>query len=151
VQITFDLPHVFCPGSSPVVNSHVLRALLDTLISVNMNFLRINPRFPRIYSPDFNGLHYVNTEVWDCIPALYQRGYGDCKSLSSALIAERRVLDRKQAEPVFRFVHRPDGGIDYHILVWNGGNKWEDPSVALGMPSSDANYYAQNGVTDLSF
>lgn len=85
---------------------------------------------------------YARTQVWEPIPALYKRGYGDCKSLTAALIAQYRLAGKK-ARPVFRFVPRPDGGTDYHILVQTERG-FEDPSKVLGMGKNEvAKFYGK--------
>lgn len=131
MQITFDLPHVFFPGSSSEENAYALRALLDCLITLNRAYLR-NHAVPALYR---SGVVYGRTKVWDTIPALYQRGYGDCKSLSAALIAEYREQGI-ECQPVFRWVQRANGVKDFHILVQRG-NVFEDPSKQLGMGKNE--------------
>lgn len=127
---TFHLPHVFGFDSSTVENAKILRASLDFLIYVNQAFLKHNTVAPLYQS----GVRYDRTMVWDSIPALYNKGFGDCKSLTAALIAEYRA-GGVEAVPNFRFVPRPDRGnvADYHILVQTLEG-YEDPSKVLGMP-----------------
>jgi hypothetical protein len=133
MQITFDLPHVFFPGSHSEDNAYALRALLDCLITLNRAYLRNHAATVKpLYQ---SGVVYGRTQVWDTIPALYQRGYGDCKSLSAALIAEYREQG-KQCSPVFRWVERSNGVKDFHILV-QCGDTFEDPSKVLGMGANE--------------
>lgn len=127
MQITFSLPHVFNAGSTPVDNAYALRALLDCLIDLNRAYL-LNHSAPSLYR---SGVVYARTTVWDTIPALYQRGYGDCKSLSAALIAQYRHVGIP-CNPTFRFVKNMHGGSDFHILVQTKSG-FEDPSKVLGM------------------
>ena len=130
--VTFELPHVFHADSTPAENAQALRILLHALVAINEDYLSKYPRTPRLYDA---GIVYDRTEVWDSIPALYRRRYGDCKSLACALVAERHAGGRK-AEPVFRWIaSRPDRSkfdILYHILVL-GEEGWEDPSKVCGM------------------
>jgi hypothetical protein len=134
MQITFDMPHVFSSRSNSEENAYALRALLDCLIALNMAFLRTHRVLPLYQS----GVRYDRTTVWDTIPALYARRYGDCKSLSAALIAEYRTHGMK-ASPVFRFNPRNDGSgaLDFHILVQLGDGSFEDPSKRLGMGQNE--------------
>lgn len=136
MQITFDLPHVFQQDSPPVENAEALRASLDYLIALNRAYLRTHPDTPTLYR---SGVRYGRTQVWDSIPALYMRRYGDCKSLACALIAERRAQGLK-ASPVFRFIPKANGGPDFHILVQTP-NGFEDPSKVLGMGQNENAYF----------
>lgn len=138
MQITFDLPHVFYPGSSSREDAEVLRAMLDMLVRVNLSYLRRHPATPPLYRA---GVTYGRTEVWDSIPALYARRYGDCKSLSAARIAELTIKG-VQCQPNFRFAPRPNGAKDFHILV-QSYTGFEDPSRKLGMGKNELAYFAR--------
>jgi len=131
---SFNFPHVFTPTSSRADNAMVIRACLDFLIHVNEDFLSRRPPMRGLFD---SGVHYERTTIWDSIPALYKRGYGDCKSLSAALIAQYRHVNRP-ALPSFRYTPRPGAGTqaDYHILVQTEEG-FEDPSKILGMPHGD--------------
>lgn len=126
----------FMPGSTEDANAHALRALLDCLIDLNTNYLRFSGKkvIPTLYH---SGVYYERTQIWDTIPGLYKLGYGDCKSLTAALIAQYRSQGI-QAEPVFRFIRRPDGSgaLDFHILVQTEDG-FEDPSKVLGMGKNE--------------
>ena len=128
MQITFNLPHVFHPGSSPDENAAVLKALMECLISVNVAYLKRHPSTPALYR---SGTRYFRTLWWEPIPALFASKAGDCKSLTAALIAEYRLAGIP-AKPVFRWVRNPNGSTDYHILV-ETARGFEDPSKVLGM------------------
>src|ERR1700733_3808372 len=95
-RVTYNLPHVFYPGSSPTANAQALEKLLETLTEANVEYLRRNPTV-RLYN---SGVYYDRTTEWDSIPALYTRRYGDCKSLTCALVAEYR-LQGLRAKAVF--------------------------------------------------
>jgi len=143
MQITFELPHVFSPSASAEENAYALRALLDCLINLNVAYLRSMVRkgvaVPPLYQ---SGVVYGRTTVWDTLPALYLRRYGDCKSLSAALIAQYRMRGIK-ADPVFRFNPRKDGSkaLDFHILVQLGNGTYEDPSKRLGMGTNELAWF----------
>lgn len=73
------------------------------------------------------------------IPALYQRGKGDCNELAPVRIAElwRAGVN---ASPWLTKLPNERGGLTYHALVrWPDGSS-EDPSLILGMggPKRDA-------------
>lgn len=134
MDVCFSFEHVFNDQSTDVENSFVLKALLDCLIQINLAYLKRN-RVSRLYSA---GVRYNRTHKWYPIPELYQRGNGDCKSLTAALVAEYAVQGI-QSKPVFRFYRDKDGSNKFHILVMvpgqNGYEKklFEDPSKRLGM------------------
>lgn len=140
-KFTFNLPGFFNTLSSQTDDDKALRILLDALIDINATFLEFHPNTPPLYprnaQPVFIGgpVFYARTQIWDPIPALYRRGYGDCKSLSAALIADLR---RKglEVEPVYRWVRAENpakkGETNYHILVQHARG-FEDPSKILGM------------------
>lgn len=144
MEITFNLPHVFNPKASSVDNAYALRALLDCLIQINTAFLQSHS-VRGLYE---SGVRYGRTKIWESIPALYQRGYGDCKSLSCAKIAELRLAG-VACEPVFRWV-KPDGPAvpgptDFHILVQTR-SKYLDPSKRLGMGKNEnARFHVTDG------
>jgi hypothetical protein len=127
MKIAIDLSHVFNSTSNDVDNAYILKTMLDALIRINLVYIRRYHPKPLYES----GVVYGRTVVWDPIPALYRRGYGDCKSLSCALIAEY-LTQGIAAKPVFRFRNRQDGGKDFHILVLTDKGH-EDPSAKLGM------------------
>lgn len=127
MQIALNLPHVFTADASPVENAKCLRALMTCLVHINMSYLQHHSVLPLYRS----GVVYGRTTLWEPIPAVIQRGYGDCKSLAAWLVAERRAR-YYCAKPVFRWIMRPDRGTDFHILVQTDAG-FEDPSKVLGM------------------
>jgi hypothetical protein len=128
MRIPFDVGFVFHPGASDEENAVVLRILLEALIACNMVLLE-RRRVPKLYD---SGVIYGRTDVWDSIPDLYKRTYGDCKSLTAARVAELRTAG-KPAQPVFRFAQNPQTGRrEFHILV-QGRKGFEDPSRKMGM------------------
>jgi hypothetical protein len=152
VDIVYSLPHLFHPGISPRENAEGLRVLLDCLVALNCWYLRHHPARP-LYAA---GVVYARTDDWETIPALYADGYhgtdkpgsnhparrgvfGDCKSLTAALIAEYRMRG-VNAEPVFRFAPMGNGEQMFHILV-RTPQGWEDPSARLGMGRDELAYF----------
>jgi hypothetical protein len=128
VQIVINLENVYKPGASQVENAQTLQNLLEFMVRENMNYLRRHPETPSLYR---SGVVYGRTTWWEPIPAMRARGFGDCKSLTSALCAEYR-LHGIWCRPVHRYNPRGDGNTDYHILL-ETENGWEDPSANLGM------------------
>ena len=131
MEIAFNLPHVFGADSNSRDDAYALRTLLDCLVEINLAYLRHYP-VPSLYR---SGVVYGRTVLWEPIPALYHRKYGDCKSLSAALVAQY-LMAGVNCRPVFRWAQRNDGGKDFHILV-QVGNTFEDPSRKLGMGSDE--------------
>lgn len=129
--VAFGIDDAFRVRASKSKNAIALGALLDCLIDLDLVYLSAYPSTPGLYN---SGVVYrlMPTEApWDTIPTLYTRGYGDCKSLVAARIAELRRAGRV-ARPVFR--HIKDGwGTMYHILILHSNGHWECPSRALGM------------------
>lgn len=136
MDITFNILHAFSPASTPDEDAHALRSLLDCMVQLNLGYLRRHPT-KALYR---SGVFYKRTTIWEPIPALYARGFGDCKSLSAALIAEY-MLKGIACAPVFRWVRQPDGRKDFHILVMLPDGNWEDPSKTLGMNQSELAYF----------
>jgi hypothetical protein len=151
-EVTFDLPEVFFPGSSRVKNSYALHALMHCLIALNLDFLKNRQSvitIPPLYDA---GIVYDRTLVWDTIPALYSRKdvpgkrtgarrYGDCKSLTAALVAQYRMAGL-WCVPVFRFL--PGETTLYHILA-ETDQGYEDPSKVLGMLKNENSYFQATG------
>lgn len=130
-HVEFDLPHVFHSKSNPSDNAVVLQTLLHCLTHLNCLYLRMHEALPLYQS----GVFYDRTMVWDTIPALYKRGYGDCKSLTCALLAEYSC-QHVWAHPVFRWIVDSKGQTNYHILVQTARG-YEDPSKILGMGNNE--------------
>ena len=95
-----------------------------------MGFLRKHPEVPSLYA---SGVLYERTKNWMTIGTMLRTGYGDCKSLAAALIAERMVHEGIRCRPVFRDIVRKDGMRDFHILVKTDAGVYEDPSKVCGM------------------
>jgi hypothetical protein len=162
MDIVFNVSQAFYPGSSELDDACALRALLDSMIALNLAYLRYHSA-PPLYE---SGVIYGRTTIWEPTAALYlpnkhsrnDRGRiwwdpigesggkkrGDCKSLACARIAELRAKG-KRATPVFRFNPRRDGSgfKDFHILVLNPemANGFEDPSRKLGMGADESKWF----------
>lgn len=135
MQIVYNLPHVFYAGSNRADNAAVLRAMLDMLIRVNISYLQSMNKRGHAVAPLYgSGVVYARTVWWEPIPALYERGYGDCKSLTCAKVAEDFMQGLK-TRAVFRFNPKPKS-TDYHILQQVTGG-YHDPSKVLGMGADE--------------
>lgn len=142
MEITLSLPHVFHLAANRADNAAALKILLESLVRLNLAYLKSMKRqghaVPTLYS---SGVVYARTVWWETIPALYKRGFGDCKSLTCALVAEY-LMRGIEAQPVFRFNPLPTS-TDYHILVHVPGQTppYQDPSKVLGMGKDEAAYF----------
>lgn len=131
----FSVDRAFRRPSSAVENAKALEALMNTLVCLDAVYIQNRPRLPSLYE---SGVFYHRTEVWDTLPSLYARGWGDCKSLAALRVVELR-RQGVWCRPVFRFDMIPGvpfvrtGSVMYHILVMFADGRWEDPSKVLGM------------------
>jgi hypothetical protein len=141
-HVQYGLPSVFHRGSNPLENDRALRILLDTLESLDLVQRKIQPSLSFLYQ---SGVTYARTEIWDTTSALYERGFGDCKSLSTSLCAERAAQGQK-CKTVFRFMPHQTGDIavTYHILILSAQG-WECPSKVLGMGADENSYFKLTG------
>ena len=152
MEVVFNIPHLFHPGVPPSENAEGLRVLLDTLIALDMYFLRNHAARP-LYA---SGVVYARTDDWETIPALYADSYhgtdkpmsnhpvrygkfGDCKSLTAAFVAENR-LRGNPCFPEFRFSAMGGGENLFHILV-RTPRGFEDPSARLGMGKDELRWF----------
>ena len=138
--VTFPLPHAFVPGASAVESAKVLKALMQTLITIDEAYLQHHDA-PKLYS---SRIVYGRTNEWEAIPAVLERGHADCKSLAAWRIAELRK-EGKRADMVFRWRERPNGVRDYHILVVTPTG-YEDPSKVLGMGKDEWSHMNGGGL-----
>ena len=114
--------------------------MLGALVAMDVDYLRANPRTPRLYS---SGVVYepepADQEDWKTIDTVLRDGHGDCEDLAAWLAAERIVKDAIPARCAFRYRPVQVGGgrvVDlYHILTQHPAGSIEDPSRVLGMTS----------------
>lgn len=128
--VVFTIDRAFKPHGSDKANAAALETLLTCLTALDCIWLKYHPGHVPLYE---TGVYYARTLVWDTIPALYRRGFGDCKSLTACRIAELR-MQHIWATPTFRHQADPRSTM-FHILVMFANGTWEDPSKALGMLS----------------
>ena len=147
-MITIDASNFFQPKASRVEKALALRSFLDNLISLNQVYLHYHPGTPGLYQ---TGVFYKRDPIWRPIPSLYENGFGDCKSLACALVAEYR-LRGIAAEPTFRFLPPFFEGTKFeytlfHILVQTPSG-YEDPSKELGMLAQEYKPFYSNEASD---
>jgi hypothetical protein len=136
VHITFNIPWAFEGDTSRLVNARALKALLDCQVALNLAYLADHAA-PPLYKA---GVVYGRTQLWEPIPAVLARGFGDCKSLAPWLVAEYRKKGIN-ADTVFRWIKNNRGGTDFHILVVLPDGTNEDPSKVLGMGKDENRRY----------
>ena len=126
--VVFRIDRAFSPRASKETNARALEVLLAALCALDRIWLASGRGALPLYSTP---VYYARTMVWDTIPALYARGYGDCKSLSACRVAELREAGT-WCRPVFRFQGTPRSTL-FHILIMFEDGSWECPSALLGM------------------
>ena len=141
-HVKYGLPSVFHRGSNLLENDQALRVLLDTLTALDAIQRRLRPSLPFLYN---SGVYYARTEIWDTTSALYERGFGDCKSLSTSRCAELEAYNQR-CKSAFRFMPHAKGDIalTYHILLLSDLG-WECPSKVLGMGQDENSYFKLTG------
>lgn len=73
-------------------------------------------------------------EEFACIPAVIERGWGDCDDLAPWRCAELRFHERERAKIKIDWrTHPVTRQKVYHVLVRRGDGSVEDPSAKLGM------------------
>lgn len=134
-------------------SERVLAALLAALLVADVEYLRLNPRTPRIYTPGL--MRYerellpneiaakfpqcatpckapVHPEHWKGIAACLRDREGDCEDLACWRASELIVRDRIAARPDFSF-KKVGTLMVYHIFVRLPDGTIDDPSRRLGM------------------
>lgn len=113
----------------------------EFLFRCNIDYLlTYGASVPRFYEA---GLHYRSPEdacgsdIWQDIPTLLGRSFGDCKDLACFRAAELVVKDQVDAKPFVKRRFYPDGFALYHVVVQLPNGGFEDPSLALGMNPDD--------------
>ncbi len=123
---------------------YAIKANLDTLVKVDQLYLQRHCVKPLYRS----GVRYKNEpnnivklggvakaqnriEEFAAIPAVIERGWGDCDDLAPWRVAELREAGEKAK---IRITWAPTSrGTLYHIVVRREDNSIEDPSLLLGM------------------
>jgi len=130
--IVFTVVNAFDKRSLATKNAIALEALMKCLTDLDSLYLELRASkgvsTPLLYDTP---VYYERTIVWDTTPALYRRGFGDCKSLAACRVAELRRMGIP-CRVVFRF----DSNVQmtmFHILVMHEDGTFEDPSKVKGM------------------
>lgn len=130
--IVFTVVDAFDKRSLATKNAIALSALMRCLTDLDSLYLELRAakgdHVPFLYDTP---VYYERTIVWDTIPALYARGFGDCKSLAACRVAELRRIGIP-CQVVFRFDANANMTM-FHILVMHEDGTFEDPSKVKGM------------------
>jgi hypothetical protein len=108
----------------------ILRILLDTLVRINLKYLKQHPNTPSLYSSGVRYQREDGTEDWLDIGEVLKLGHGDCEDLACYRVAEL-IKSGINARPELVWQNKGKFYL-YHIKVFYNG-KLEDPSRQLGM------------------
>lgn len=116
----------------PRADPRMIAACLAALQTLNTLWLQCNPRTPALVE---SGVRYRRETPWEreeflSIPAVLDRGYGDCDDLACWRAAELRA---HRVDPYARVELVPISPRVLHVLVRRSDGTLEDPSRALGM------------------
>lgn len=127
---------------SPEARERILVAMVEVLISANLEFLALYPRTLPLYDSTMQkGVVYVfNFDRWQDIASCLDRMQGDCKDLAAWRIAElRRGGVLATVHVLSRLRQTPAGpAVVYHVQVMLPTGEVEDPSVMAGMNPAGA-------------
>jgi hypothetical protein len=120
----------------PRADASMIAACLAALCTINTLYLRQHPHTPALAA---SGVRYRRETPWEreqflSIPAVLDRGYGDCDDLACWRVAElhAHAIDTA-ARP--KLVHISPRVL--HIVVQRGNGLIEDPSRQLGMGAAE--------------
>jgi hypothetical protein len=119
-----------------------LWTMLDALVKLDVQYLKLHPETPLLYDAYRQGLVYYQEEPegqedWLDIPTMLKQHACDCEEIAAWRTAELKVRFGIEAEPWFIWKRLPNGGNLYHIQDrfpdGHGGWVIEDPCRKLGM------------------
>jgi len=119
------------------VRINLIGTMVESLIAINRAYLKLNPDTPPFWSAKLSyhmKIRPFGLDRWQDIPTTIAMQGGDCKDFVAWRVAELRELGYPDVGP--RVTAREANGlIVYHVQV-RIDTQVEDPSVALGMPTS---------------
>lgn len=122
----------------------VIKHVLEMNVELNQEYLRLH-KVPPLYRA---GVRYMEeplnilklggspaerVEDFALIPAIIERGWGDCDDLAPWRCAELRKHGEHAKIRIQWKRHPQSGAKIYHVLVRRGDGSIEDPSLKLGM------------------
>ena len=130
--VELELPPEWFGQGSTGPSEGILRSLLDLTVAANLMHLAVNPRTPTLRESGVRWSAPEGARI-SSIPAILDRGYAACASLSCMRAAE--LLHRGYAAAP-RLVRQPapgPGRLLYHVVVSRWDGQLEDPSRFCGM------------------
>jgi len=136
----------------------VVRIELEALVQINQLYLATH-RVPPLYT---SGVRYQSepanyiklgnllvrrAEEFAAIPAVLERGWGDCDDLGPWRCAELRNSGEKAKMRVVWVKDKKTGEKKFHVLVRRANGAVEDPSHKLGMPLSKVGHMINERAT----
>ena len=137
---------IFTPDWSQRASEMVLDIQLDALIAIDLLWLRLNPKTPRLRASGVRYYHEGIKDEWYTIDAAIHDRVADCKGLAAWDVAELRALGEDPgAHTTKRFVEVVDPTVGklllYHVLTERSDGRLIDPSRELGMGGSEPDGY----------
>lgn len=129
---------IFTEAWSQSASEKVLDMILELLVQVDLLYLKLNPKTPKMYESGVRYYHEgIRDEWFSTCEALHEQ-LADCKGLSAWRVAELRLSgEDPEAKCCKKFAVINDSTIGklvlYHVMVQRGDGTIEDPSRKLGM------------------
>ena len=137
---------IFTPDWSQRASEMVLDIHLDSLIAIDLLWLRLNPKTPRLRVSGVRYYHEGIKDEWHSIDAALHDRVIDCKGAASWDVAELRATGEDPgAHTTKKFVEVVDPTVGklllYHVLTERSDGRLIDPSRDLGMGGSEPDGY----------
>lgn len=137
---------IFTEMWSQAASEKVLDIILEALVQIDILFLRLNPKTPKLYESGVRYYHEGIKDEWFSVDEALHERLADCKGLSAWRVAELRESGEDLAAKCtkkFAVIGDPTVGrlVLYHVLVQRGDGTIEDPSRKLGMNMPEPDGY----------
>ena len=130
--------HIFTEAWSQSASEKVLDIILEALVQIDILYLRLNPKTPKMYDSGVRYYHDGIRDEWFSADEAMHEKLADCKGLSAWRVAELRVTGEDPGAKCFKkfaVIEDPTVGklVLYHVQVLRSDGTIEDPSRKLGM------------------
>jgi hypothetical protein len=137
---------IFTSDWSQRASEMVLDIHLDSLVAIDLLWLRLNPKTPKMRASGVRYFHEGIRDEWYSIDAALHDHVADCKGLAAWDVAELRASGEDPgARTTKRFVEVTDETFGkmllYHILTERSDGRIIDPSRDLGMGGEEPDGY----------